>query len=228
MGISLPWAEFISFWANWILVGALVVGVIATYGIVVSGNVKEAALKGELAAAGKDAADAIKQAAATNARAADIEKQAAELNARTVEAQSALERERIERLKLAEKLGPRHLADSDKALLMSAARGRDISLVIEVINDMEAGLFAEEIRDFLLSAGVSHVQLMGVGTMIPAPYGVIFFDPDGNDGEFAKEIHKSLPAAQVIKRGSSVPPGTEGGAETPLPGILVGLKPFQP
>jgi len=48
MGMSLPSAEFISFWANWLLVGALVVGVIATWGIVVSGNVKETALKRDL------------------------------------------------------------------------------------------------------------------------------------------------------------------------------------
>jgi hypothetical protein len=58
MEISLPWAEFISFWANWTLVGALIVGVIATYGIVVSGNIKENALKATTASLEKEAADA--------------------------------------------------------------------------------------------------------------------------------------------------------------------------
>ena|SRR5208282_1229307 len=50
MGMSLPWAEFISYWGNWVLVAALLIGVAATFGIVVSGNVKEIAMKRELAA----------------------------------------------------------------------------------------------------------------------------------------------------------------------------------
>ena len=52
MGIgnmSLALAELIWTWSNWFLVGALIVGVISTLLIVVSGNVKEAALKRDLA-----------------------------------------------------------------------------------------------------------------------------------------------------------------------------------
>jgi hypothetical protein len=41
-------ADDVSWWANWILVGALMIGVAATYAIVVSGNIKEANLKREL------------------------------------------------------------------------------------------------------------------------------------------------------------------------------------
>ncbi len=41
-------ADDVSWWANWILVGALLIGVAATYAIVVSGNIKEANLKREL------------------------------------------------------------------------------------------------------------------------------------------------------------------------------------
>jgi len=66
MGMSLPSAEFISFWANWLLVGALVVGVIATWGIVVSGNVKETALK-------RDLGEAVARASEANARALQAE-----------------------------------------------------------------------------------------------------------------------------------------------------------
>ena len=62
MGMSLPSAEFISFWANWLLVGALVVGVIATWGIVVSGDVKETALK-------RDLGEAVARASEANAKA---------------------------------------------------------------------------------------------------------------------------------------------------------------
>jgi hypothetical protein len=41
-------ADQVYFWANWILVGALVLGLLSTYAIVVSGNIKEANLKREL------------------------------------------------------------------------------------------------------------------------------------------------------------------------------------
>ncbi len=41
MGMSLPVAEFVSFWANCALLGALILGVAATYAVVVSGSAKE-------------------------------------------------------------------------------------------------------------------------------------------------------------------------------------------
>jgi hypothetical protein len=76
--MSLSWAEFISFWSNWILIGALVIGVVATYGIVVSGNVKESA-------ANKEIARLSSEAEASRAAIADA-------NARALEAQLALEK----------------------------------------------------------------------------------------------------------------------------------------
>jgi hypothetical protein len=51
-------ADDIFTWANWILVGALVVGVIATYAIVVSGKIRDASLKRELAAQSARTAEA--------------------------------------------------------------------------------------------------------------------------------------------------------------------------
>ena len=45
MGMTLSTAESVFFWSNWILVVALILGVVATFFIVVSGNVKEAAAK---------------------------------------------------------------------------------------------------------------------------------------------------------------------------------------
>ena len=69
MDMTLEWAEFVSYWTNWALVGALVVGVLATYGIVVAlvvgvlatygivvaGNVKETFLKRDIAEANERA-----------------------------------------------------------------------------------------------------------------------------------------------------------------------------
>jgi hypothetical protein len=76
--MSLPWAEFISFWSNWLLIAALIIGVVATYGIVVSGNVKESA-------ANKEIARLSSEAEASRAAIADA-------NARALEAQLALEK----------------------------------------------------------------------------------------------------------------------------------------
>lgn len=109
--MSLHWAEIISYWSNWILIGTLIVGVIATYGIVVSGNVKEDALKSELAeqrvraeGAAENAAKAKERAGVANAdaaraneRAVILEKDAVALRLEVTKAQLELERFRTPR-----------------------------------------------------------------------------------------------------------------------------------
>lgn len=64
-------ADDVYFWANWILVVALLVGVAATYAIVVSGNMRDRTLKNELSIQSAATAQA-------NERAASLEKEAAE------------------------------------------------------------------------------------------------------------------------------------------------------
>jgi hypothetical protein len=95
--MSLPLAEFISFWSNWILIGALIVGVVATYGIVVSGNVKESAANTEIADAKRDTAAALERIAVLNKETARLSADAeasraaiADANARAIEAQAQL------------------------------------------------------------------------------------------------------------------------------------------
>jgi hypothetical protein len=53
MDMSLETAELVSWLSNWTLVAALLIGVAATYFIVVSGNIKEAALKETVADSNK-------------------------------------------------------------------------------------------------------------------------------------------------------------------------------
>lgn len=81
ISMSLPWAEFISFWSNWILIGALVIGVVATYGIVVSGNVKEAAANKEIARLSSEAEASRAAIADANARALEAQAQLAQFKA---------------------------------------------------------------------------------------------------------------------------------------------------
>lgn len=93
-------ADTVSWLANWVLIGALLVGVGATYAIVVSGNLKEAALKREVAAAGAVAATAKANAATATERTAALETEAAQAKARAAAleneaAQARLEQERL-------------------------------------------------------------------------------------------------------------------------------------
>jgi len=50
MGMTPETAEWVSAWSNWFLLGSLIVGVVATFFLVVSNDVKETVLKRELAA----------------------------------------------------------------------------------------------------------------------------------------------------------------------------------
>src|ERR1700730_10377726 len=72
-------ADSVFFWSNWLLLLALILGVIATYAIVVSGNIRDKELKHELAE--------------SNERTESLRKSNLIL-------QENVERERMERLKL--------------------------------------------------------------------------------------------------------------------------------
>ncbi len=72
-------ADDVFFWGNWVLVGALIVGVLATYAIVVSGNIRDVELKRGL----KDKDDQIANATARGEEAKAV---AAESNVRAEEA----------------------------------------------------------------------------------------------------------------------------------------------
>jgi hypothetical protein len=76
-------ADNVFWWANWILVGALLVGVGATYAIVVSGNLKEAALKREVAAAGAVAEIAKADVAKANETTAVLQREAEQARLQT-------------------------------------------------------------------------------------------------------------------------------------------------
>jgi hypothetical protein len=90
MEMSLPWAEFISYWANWILVGALLVGVISTIGIVVSTNAKEHHWDQEKRLAALRISTNESETARANERAGEAIERAAQADRKTAEAQLEL------------------------------------------------------------------------------------------------------------------------------------------
>jgi hypothetical protein len=89
--------------ANFGLIGGLVIGAISTVLVVWMGNVKEAYLK-------KDMAETIERAAKANESAATANRRAAELN-------SQVEVEKAERLKLEAAIAPRRLTSSQKEII---------------------------------------------------------------------------------------------------------------
>ena len=109
MEMSLPWAEYISNVSNWTLVGALIVGALATLGIVLSTNAKEYHWEDpkrqsaeRISANEKETLRAIAESERAKEGAAIANKQAADANARASEAQLALERYKAPRTLIAE------------------------------------------------------------------------------------------------------------------------------
>jgi len=79
-GMSVEFADFVWTWANWTLLVALIVGVIATYGIIASGNVKERTFKQDIAESRRILATAEMEIAKANERIAEANERAAEAN----------------------------------------------------------------------------------------------------------------------------------------------------
>lgn len=114
----MPSADAINTWANFALIVSLVVGVIATYAVVVTGNIKEARLKRELAASVE--------------RTAQLEKEA-------TEAKLAL-------AKLQDRLAPRRLTTAQARILGEEIRGLVMNIEISVLaHDPEAQAYADQL-----------------------------------------------------------------------------------
>jgi hypothetical protein len=89
------------FWANWALLGALIFGVVSTYAIVVSGNIRDANLKRELA---------------------EQTRQTESAKAVAAEANQKAEEEKLARVRLEAKLAPRSMTAREQKELSDKLR----------------------------------------------------------------------------------------------------------
>lgn len=139
--------------ANWTLVGALIIGVLSTYAIVVSGNVKEREFKRELSRASegtekakKDAAtakenitrvkaEADKQIALLNTEAMKAKEEIAKAQVEVAKANEKAEAERLERMRLEAELAPRTLEQRQSAKELLKFQG--INVIIESLAESE-------------------------------------------------------------------------------------------
>lgn len=135
MRMSPETAETVAFWSNWFFLASLVIGIIATFLLIVSGGVKEANLKRELA----------------NSR----EKTAA-LELEVVRAKQRLQKESHERLMLQMQLSPRVLSAVALESLGDAVRAfSGDSVAIETyVHDAEAANLAGQLIDCLRAGGL--------------------------------------------------------------------------
>lgn len=171
MGTSPETAAWVSDWANVVLIVSLIVGVVSTYLVVISGNVKEADLKRQVAVANAEAARANESGAELKLQAAGLEREtakaneaAATANQRAAELALALEKERAARL-------PRTVSAEQAGALASLLKDVPKGPVYVVPDwvDAEAKLFAAQIERVLRDIGYSVGPLTDPGK--PLSYG---------------------------------------------------------
>jgi hypothetical protein len=98
-------ADDVHMFANWFLLGSLVVGVISTYAIVVSSNIRDTESRRKLEVMRAESAVAIQKTE--------------ELKQQNLELQYLVERERLARVKIEEKLAPRSLSEEQQQRLIA-------------------------------------------------------------------------------------------------------------
>lgn len=196
-------ADNVFFWANWVLVGALIIGVVSTYAIVVSGNIKEAALRREVAAAG-----AVAETAKANAATANLE----------------ATRLRLELDREIQKRAPRFLADDQKTAMFDELSGKISEIAIVVQNDPEAQAFA--LQFFIL---FQDARAKVYAPEAPredrwfAPAGLMMYSPLGANEDQLKDdpLYRALKRANLFG-GTMGKPFVSGQPRGPTPALIQG------
>lgn len=148
------------FWfnvANFVLVAALVIGVLATLAIYLTGDIKEEFLKERLTDATREAGKANERAASLEKDAAVAKEETAKANARAEEArlEAAKANERILEMKKLRRLEKKQI-DALTFLFNSPSFKTEPKpgITLSAVADAEARLFATELQNFFASCGV--------------------------------------------------------------------------
>jgi uncharacterized protein YigA (DUF484 family) len=189
----------------------------------VSASTVAAAQANERAETLANQTEAIKaDTAKANATAAQANERAAGLTKAAAEAQLALERERIERLKLEARIAPRRITQEQRQAIAGVLASAQKPIVIEatLLGDQEAELYGEALLSALQAAGAA-TRANRSGYMSPPQYGVQL-TLDASDAK-ALAVRAALEAAGIHCQVSV--------GVAPVPGqvnvyMLVGLKPI--
>jgi hypothetical protein len=170
------------FWANWVLVGSLILGVVATYAIVWSGTIRDTALRKELAAQNSRSAE-------LGAQAQELKLKVAEAETRASEAQLALERFKA----------PRTITDPQAEVIRNALQPYPgITIDIFMVGDtLEIVGLANRLSEILTSSGW-HPRMWR--PMSGAAVGVLIVTKDSSDSHLelaAVSLANSLAAIGI-------------------------------
>jgi hypothetical protein len=219
-----PSFETAAWWqdaANIALIGALVIGVIATALVVWMGNVKEEYLRRDLAVTNARAEEAkadasqslaaAKQAesnlAGANARAEEAKAESAEANARAAEANKIAEGERLARVKIEERLAPRSITQKQIDGLSKRLKPYSgISIdILQIGESPEITNFRSLLENPLRAAGLNLFSstAVGSGSFIGLSVGVLA-DASESDKAAASALLSALNAEGIAALNAGV------------------------
>jgi hypothetical protein len=193
--------------ANGFLVLALFVGVVATYFIYITGNIKEDHVKEKLAESHDRSAKLEIEAASANERTAILEKETktltaeiAHANERAAEANKIAEGERLARIKIEAELAPRSISTEQMSGLTSRLKQyAGISIdILQIGESPEITHFRSLIETPLRAAGfdVFTTTAVGSGSFVGLSVGV-FVDASESDKMAASALLSSLNAEGI-------------------------------
>lgn len=219
--ISQSVADALFGWSNVILtIGAFFV-LVGTAGVFWTGGIRDRYADERVSRNEAETATAKSNAATANENAANANERTEAIRQSNLKLQSALEKERLERLRLEESIAPRRISDHQRSSFISALRASPQTLTIEVtvIGDQEATLYAEAIVAALNAAGV-HRSMSWIGTVSPPPYGISLTLRNGSRKSLA--IKSAFDGAQIPVVSSFADIGVFDAK------VLIGLRPLGP
>ena len=200
--------EGLNFWSNWLLVASLVIGVVATAVIIVTGNIKENALRRELSEAASEAAKSNERAARAHEHAAEANKAAEDARERAalLEKESVAARIELEKLKDKQRDRKMDQQQADKLLNFLHPSPKMLVRVMALSTLQETADFAVSIRSVLSKAG------FGNRLEMPIEYitGVSLVEPEGKRVVIACTTNDELNLMGIIKaalNASGIPTG---------------------
>jgi hypothetical protein len=155
-GTSSMTVDTLHSFANWALVGSLVLGLLSTYAIVVTGNIKEKELKRELSKANEAVEKAKTDAASANERAADANQKAAALNNRAAILEKEAAQARLETETLKKQFAWRRLGGQQLRIIVSGLSKIKVNnpvVLSAIASDPESMTFAADIQRAMSEGG---------------------------------------------------------------------------
>ena len=162
MGMSPETAAWVSDWANIVLIVSLIVGVVSTYLVVISGNVKEADLKRQVAVANAEAARANESGAELRRQTAGLEREAAKANEAAATANERAATLTKETFELRQKMAWRRITEAQFRAIVTALKGQKLSVWVSFVgSDPESSVYREDIATALKAAGLETKYFSG-------------------------------------------------------------------